>query len=140
MTNVILQTPCLDEQKKIGTFFRTFDNTIAIYKSKLDSLRDLKKAYLHVLFPQAGEAVPKVRFRRFDEPWSIKKLSTFMETSKVKNRQNEFNLTVHYKQPFYLTNSINSIGTPLCSIIATLTPFEGRFGSDIILKSRLRSS
>jgi type I restriction enzyme S subunit len=39
----------------------------------------LKKAYLQDLFPQAGEAVPKVRFRRFDEPWSIKKLSAFVE-------------------------------------------------------------
>ena len=34
MTNVILQTPCLDEQKKIGTFLRTFDNTIAIAERK----------------------------------------------------------------------------------------------------------
>jgi len=88
--NVVKYVPDYHEQTHIGQFFRTLDNTIAIHKRKLDSLRELKKAYLQVLFPQAGETVPKVRFVGFTEPWSIKKLSEYMETSKTKNRQNLF--------------------------------------------------
>ena len=37
-------------------------------------------------------------------------------------------------------NSINSIGDPLCSIMATLTSSDGGFGGVITLKSRLASS
>ena len=59
----------VEEQSHIGTFFRTLDNTIAIHKCKLDGLRKLKKAYLQVMFPQAGENVPRVRFAGFTSVW-----------------------------------------------------------------------
>jgi len=61
--------PCSEEQAQIGKLFSTLDDTIAIYKRKLDGLRKLKKAYLQVMFPQAGETVPKVRFEGFDGAW-----------------------------------------------------------------------
>lgn len=35
-----------DEQKKIGTFFKQLDNTIALHQRKLDLLKRLKQAYL----------------------------------------------------------------------------------------------
>jgi len=62
------------EQAQLGQFFRTLDNTIAIHKRKLDGLRELKKAYLQAMFPQAGEVVPRVRFNGFVEPWQQCKL------------------------------------------------------------------
>jgi len=66
--------PCINEQTCIGTFFRTLDNIIAIYKRKLDELRELKKAYLQQMFPQAGEVVPRVRFKGFTAPWVERKI------------------------------------------------------------------
>jgi len=59
------------EQTAIGNFFRTLDNTILLYKRKLDSLKQLKKAYLQQMFPQEGETVPKVRFAGFKGDWEV---------------------------------------------------------------------
>ncbi|EHD1578939.1 restriction endonuclease subunit S [Listeria monocytogenes] len=50
----ILQTeikvPGIDEQKRIGIFFKQFDNNITRYQSKLEKLSSLKKAYLQRMF------------------------------------------------------------------------------------------
>jgi len=79
-------TPCVAEQTLIGTFFRTLDNTIAIYKRKLDGLRELKKAYLQMMFPQEGEVVPRVRFEGFSEDWeSIELGNVFEQTARYVN-------------------------------------------------------
>ena len=72
------------EQTAIGNFFRTLDNTILLYKRKLDGLKQLKKAYLQQMFPQEGETVPKVRFTGFKGDWEMRKLgeiSTFRRGS-----------------------------------------------------------
>jgi len=69
-----ISLPTANEQDKIGQFFRTLDNTIAIYKRKLDELHELKKAYLQQMFPQDGESVPRLRFAGFTEPWTKQKL------------------------------------------------------------------
>ena len=72
-------TPCIEEQTRIGTFFRTLDNTIAIHKRKLDGLREMKKAYLQVMFPQAGEDVPRVRFTGFTGNWNNVEIGDIFE-------------------------------------------------------------
>jgi len=63
------------EQSRIGSFFRTLDNTIAIYKRKLEMLKRFKAVCLQMLFPQEGETVPRIRFAGFNEPWEQRKLS-----------------------------------------------------------------
>ncbi|MGX7410482.1 restriction endonuclease subunit S [Enterococcus avium] len=63
-----------DEQKKIGTFFKQLDNTIALHQRKLDLLKRLKQAYLQNMFPKNGEKVPEIRFADFDEVWEQRKL------------------------------------------------------------------
>jgi type I restriction enzyme S subunit len=63
-----------EEQVRIGTFFRTLDNAIALCELKLESLRELKKACLQLMFPQEGENVPRLRFAGFAEPWERRKL------------------------------------------------------------------
>ncbi|MCL2576793.1 MAG: restriction endonuclease subunit S [Defluviitaleaceae bacterium] len=71
--------PAKPEQIAIGTFFRTLDSTITLYKRKLMGLRELKKAYLQQIFPQVGETVPKMRFEGFSEPWERQKLEFYFE-------------------------------------------------------------
>lgn len=40
----------LEEQKKIGTFFKQLDNTIALHQRELDSLKKMKKSLLQMMF------------------------------------------------------------------------------------------
>jgi len=41
---------------------------------KLTQLKELKKAYLHQMFPQAGEHVPRLRFAGFTDDWVERRL------------------------------------------------------------------
>ncbi|SPE66160.1 restriction endonuclease subunit S [Leuconostoc mesenteroides] len=45
-----LRVPELDEQQKIGSFFKQLDNTIALYQRKLDLLKEQKKGFLQKMF------------------------------------------------------------------------------------------
>ncbi|NEW63407.1 restriction endonuclease subunit S, partial [Granulicatella sp. zg-ZJ] len=40
----------LDEEEKIGSYFRDLDHLIALHQRKLEKLKNLKKAYLNELF------------------------------------------------------------------------------------------
>ena len=42
--------PNMDEQKKIGAFFKQLDDTIALHQRKLEKLQELKKGYLQKMF------------------------------------------------------------------------------------------
>ena len=63
------QTPKLEEQNKIGSFFKQLDNTIALHQRKLDLLKEQKKGYLQKMFPKNGEKVPELRFAGFADDW-----------------------------------------------------------------------
>ncbi|TLQ06282.1 restriction endonuclease subunit S [Marinilactibacillus psychrotolerans] len=71
--NVIVPTD-LEEQQKIGLLFKKLDNAIALHQGKLDKLKNLKKAYLQVLFPSKEEDTPKMRFTNFNESWEQREL------------------------------------------------------------------
>ncbi|EGO2725713.1 restriction endonuclease subunit S [Enterococcus faecalis] len=64
----------LKEQSKIGLFLKKIDTTIALHQRKLDQLKELKTAYLQVIFPVKDERVPKLRFADFEEEWELCKL------------------------------------------------------------------
>lgn len=66
--------PSYSEQEAIGNFFQTIDSLITLHQHKLDKLKNLKKSYLAVLFPDEGERVPKRRFPGFEGEWEEKKL------------------------------------------------------------------
>ena len=42
--------PEIDEQKKVGSFFKTLDDTIALHQRKLDLLKEQKKGFLQKMF------------------------------------------------------------------------------------------
>ena len=44
----------VDEQQKIGTFFRNLDNLITLHQRKCDELKEVKKFMLQNMFPQKG--------------------------------------------------------------------------------------
>ena len=59
----------IDEQLLIANKFRALDNLITLHQRKYDKLVNTKKALLDKMFPKAGEATPKLRFRGFTEAW-----------------------------------------------------------------------
>ena len=65
----------IDEQQKIGSFFKQLDATIALHQRKLDLLKEQKKGYLQKMFPKNGEKVPELRFAGFADDWEERKLS-----------------------------------------------------------------
>ena len=46
--------PKLEEQEKIGTYFRNLDNLITLHQRKCDILKETKKYMLQNMFPQKG--------------------------------------------------------------------------------------
>ncbi|WP_430613831.1 type I restriction enzyme, S subunit [Enterococcus sp. AZ120] len=73
--------PNIDEQVKIASFFKIIDDTITLHQRKLDQLKELKKAYLQVMFPGKDERVPKLRFAAFEEGWELRKLGDITKIS-----------------------------------------------------------
>ena len=66
----------IEEQQRIGSFFKQLDETIALHQRKLDKLNLLKQGYLQQLFPQNDEKVPRVRFANFKNEWEQRKLGS----------------------------------------------------------------
>ncbi|WP_282675544.1 restriction endonuclease subunit S [Lactococcus cremoris] len=71
----IISVPAIEEQDKIGSFFKQLDETIALHQRKLDLLKEQKKGYLQKMFPKNGAKVPELRFAGFADDWEERKLS-----------------------------------------------------------------
>ena len=70
----IISVPAIEEQDKIGSFFKQLDDTIALHQRKLDLLKEQKKGYLQKMFPKNGAKVPELRFAGFADDWEERKL------------------------------------------------------------------
>ncbi|AFO45468.1 type IC HsdS subunit [Enterococcus faecalis D32] len=78
-SNIKINIPHVHEQKKISNLLRKIDDTIALHQRKLDQLKELKKAYLQLMFPKKDETVPQVRFADFEDDWQLCKLGDVVE-------------------------------------------------------------
>lgn len=87
--NFISFVPIIEEQKKIGTFFKQIDNTITLHQRKLDLLKETKKGFLQKMFPKNGAKVPEIRFPGFTEDWEQRKLGEVVERVTRKNKKLE---------------------------------------------------
>ena len=79
MLEIEIPAPNLSEQKKIGSFFKLLDDTIALHQRKLDLLKEQKKGYLQKMFPKNGAKVPELRFAGFADDWEERKLKDVVE-------------------------------------------------------------
>ena len=77
--NCELLIPSTDEQSKIGHYFETIDNLIALYQRKCDELQKVKKCMLQKMFPKKGEKVPEIRFAGFTDDWEQRKFGEFAQ-------------------------------------------------------------
>ncbi|MDG6143992.1 restriction endonuclease subunit S, partial [Lactococcus formosensis] len=78
----IISVPAIEEQDKIGSFFKQLDNTITLHQRKLDLLKEQKKGYLQKMFPKNGAKVPELRFAGFADDWEERKLGELASFSK----------------------------------------------------------
>lgn len=62
------------EQKEIGTLFQKLDNIIILQQRKLNELKEVKKTLLSQLFPSKGWYRPIIRFKKFTNKWTKRKL------------------------------------------------------------------
>ncbi|MDH5107061.1 restriction endonuclease subunit S [Lentilactobacillus diolivorans] len=75
LSNIEIHVPSkLSEQQKIGAFFQSIDDTIALHQRKLAKLKELKQGYLQKLFPKNGSKFPQLRFAGFADAWEQDKL------------------------------------------------------------------
>ncbi|EAE9265324.1 restriction endonuclease subunit S [Listeria monocytogenes] len=90
--SIVIQVPKIQEQQKIGDFFKQLDNTIALHQRKLDTLKLMKKGFLQQMFPNNDEEIPKVRFADFNGMWKQRKLNSITEKITRKNKELESTL------------------------------------------------
>ncbi|TYS89961.1 restriction endonuclease subunit S [Rossellomorea aquimaris] len=76
--------PPMEEQRKIGNFFKQLDDTITLHQQELSTLKQTKQGFLQKMFPREGESVPEVRFPGFDGEWEQRKLGEMMDVTSVK--------------------------------------------------------
>lgn len=79
LKDIPVPMPILEEQQKIGNFFKQLDDTITLHQRKLNGLKNVKKAMLEKMFPKNGESVPEIRFSGFTDDWERRKFPEFVE-------------------------------------------------------------
>lgn len=77
--NLTVPVPKPKEQQKIADCLSSLDKVLTAESQKLEVLKVHKKGLLQNLFPQAGETVPKFRFKEFEDSgeWEEKTLEKF---------------------------------------------------------------
>lgn len=85
LSELNVNVPSLSEQAKIGELFTILENAIALHQDKLDKLKQLKKGYLQVMFPEKDEKIPSLRFAHLFSVWEQRKFKDFITKAGKKN-------------------------------------------------------
>ena len=64
----------IEEETRIGEYFRNLDRLITLHQRKYDKLIQFKAAMLQKMFPQNGADKPEIRFKGFTDAWEQRKL------------------------------------------------------------------
>ncbi|MCY7530155.1 restriction endonuclease subunit S [Bacillus altitudinis] len=81
--------PSVEEQAKIGTFFKQLDNFITLHQRELELLKETKKSLLQKMFPKDGANVPEIRFAGFTDAWEQHRLGEMLEERNEQIPENE---------------------------------------------------
>lgn len=69
MESMPIINPEIDEQQAIGNYFQNMDRLINTSQTKLDKIKNIKKACLEKMFPRTGSTTPELRFKGFTKDW-----------------------------------------------------------------------
>ena len=86
-----------DEQRQIGTYFRTLDHLITLHQRKCETLQKLKKSMLQKMFPKNGSCFPEIRFAGFTDAWEQRKLGELGKATGGTSIESEFSENGIYK-------------------------------------------
>ncbi len=87
LKNLELMMPTdINEQMKIGDYFRNLDNLITLHHRKYDKLVNVKKSMLEKVFPENGSLFPEIRFEGFTDAWEQRKLGEISDKVTRKNQ------------------------------------------------------
>ncbi|MFK4857608.1 restriction endonuclease subunit S [Lactococcus petauri] len=114
-------TENMEEQQKIGSFFKQLDETIALHQHKLDLLKEQKKGYLQKMFPKNGAKVPELRFAGFADDWEQRKLN---EVSDIYDGTHQ---TPKYQDDGVMFLSVENIKTLTSNKFISREAFEDEF-------------
>ena len=78
--------PSKEEQQVLGSYFLDLDSMLQSTTKKIASLKQMKQACLVSMFPQAGEATPRVRFKGFEGEWTTECAGHLFNTFNERNR------------------------------------------------------
>jgi type I restriction enzyme S subunit len=67
-----------EERNSLGSYFLHLDSLIQSTAKKIESLKQVKAASLQSMFPQSGEAAPRVRFKEYANKWKTCKLNSIL--------------------------------------------------------------
>jgi len=90
LNEIEITIPSIEEQERIGAYFKTLDNLITLYQHKYDKLIIIKKSMLENMFPQEGESIPQVRFTGFGDAWERCKVGDFYYFKNGLNKGKEY--------------------------------------------------
>lgn len=98
---LMIDTPSMDEQIKIGAFFKKLDQSITLHQRKLNHLQDKKKGLLEKMFPKNGEDFPELRFPGFTDAWEQRKLGDVADFFDEKRVPIDSGLRTSGEYPYY---------------------------------------
>lgn len=116
LNEINIFTPDLNEENKIGDFITKLDDTIALHQDKLEKLKQLKKGYMQLLFPEKDEKIPSLRFANFSKDWEKRKLGDMLE---------ERNEQIPEKEEYPLMSFVQGVG---------VTPKGDRYDRSFLVK------
>ena len=108
-----IPVPSIEEQQKIGAFFKQLDDTIALYQRKLDLLKEQKKGFLQKMFPKNGAKVPELRFKGFTDDWEERKLG---ESSDVRDGTHASPKYVSQGHPMVTSKNLTHFGLDMTDV------------------------
>ena len=97
LSQIKSSVPQIEEQTKIGSFFKQLDDTIALHLCKQRQLELLKQRLIKEILPQSDSTLPHLRFANFRKPWEQHQLKEVLKVNSGRDYKhlNEGNIPVY---------------------------------------------
>ena len=111
------KVPSLKEQRKIGKTLTVIDTLIRKLEQKLEKLRSIKQSLLNQMFINVnrGGYTPLIRFKGFEDEWSVIALNDISERITRKNTNNESSLPLTISAQYGLINQNDFFNSRIAS-------------------------
>lgn len=106
-----------EEQMKIGKMLTVIDTLIRKLEQKLEKLRNIKQSLLNQMFINVnrGGYTPLIRFKGFEDEWSMMALNDISERITRKNTNNESSLPLTISAQYGLINQNDFFNSRIAS-------------------------